>query len=46
MMAECYETDAYYVDSKGYLEEDIKKSSLIFSRYNPDIKNRPANGIY
>ena len=46
MMAECYKTGAYYIDSKGYLEEDTIKSSLIFSKYNPDIKNRPDSGIY
>ncbi|MEL6459648.1 MAG: hypothetical protein AAFQ91_15545 [Cyanobacteria bacterium J06621_15] len=46
MIAECYETGAYYVDEKGYLEEDIDKSSLVFNKYNPDIKNRPDLGIY
>ncbi|BAY83230.1 PBS lyase HEAT-like repeat protein [Calothrix parasitica NIES-267] len=46
MISDCYETGAYYVDNKGYLEEDTAKSNLIFSRYNPDIKNRPDLGIY
>ncbi|MBV6628163.1 MAG: SMI1/KNR4 family protein [Rivularia sp. (in: Bacteria)] len=46
MMAECYKTGAYYVNDKGYLEEDTAKSTLVFKIYNPDIQNRPDLGIY
>lgn len=37
MIAECYETGAYYVKSEKnlYLEEDENKSKLIFCKYNP-----------
>lgn len=40
MIAECYETGAYYVNSEGYLEEDESKSELIFRKYNPGIEKR------
>lgn len=47
MIAECYETGAYYVDStKTFLKEDTTKSDKIFRKYNPNIQNRPDIGLY
>ncbi|BAY12923.1 SMI1/KNR4 family protein [Calothrix sp. NIES-2098] len=39
MIAECYETGAYYINQEGFLEEDRAKSASIFCKYNPGIKN-------
>jgi hypothetical protein len=39
MIAECYETGAYYINKEGFLDEDRTKSEPIFRKYNSDIKN-------
>ncbi|MBE9208123.1 SMI1/KNR4 family protein [Nostoc sp. LEGE 06077] len=46
MMADCYESGAYYVGSSGFLEEGRTKSDSFFCKYHPGIENRPDLGLY
>jgi hypothetical protein len=41
MVAECYRTGAYYLDS--YWKEDLRKSELIFNKFHKGLKFRSPN---
>jgi hypothetical protein len=49
MVAECYETNAYYYDqSESWMadwREDFSKSEVIFHKYNPGLKFRSPNKL-
>lgn len=36
-LAECCETDAYYLGTDGYIRENQSKSTLIFRKYNSEL---------
>lgn len=44
-LAECYETNAYYLDKDGYIEEDECKAAEVLRKYNGDI-NKTAVSIF
>lgn len=39
-LAECYETEAYYLNKKGYVCEDECKAAPILRKYNADINEK------
>jgi hypothetical protein len=48
MMAECYETGAYYCDKSDVFntwKEDLSKSEVIFHKYHPDLPFRSPNEL-
>ncbi|MHC0064574.1 hypothetical protein ACWATR_17005 [Nostoc sp. UIC 10890] len=36
-IAECYETNAYYIDESGRLEQDKKLAKIILQKYEPEL---------
>lgn len=44
-LAECYETNAYYLGKDGYVEEDECKAAEVLRKYNGDI-NQTAISIF
>ncbi len=44
-LAECYETNAYYLGEDGYIEEDECKTAEVLRKYNNELNEKAISGF-